>query len=187
MVLLNAFCEDRNATEAARLSGVSVRSINAIYGRLRARLIQSCFTDPLAWGGARMNLESALQRRGYVLGAAEPEVPILYEIIRCVPRELLARISCRGIRPASLINHAIEIYIRRKCEISPRPYFLSNFDKEYDANIIAAVRDLQGGDMRSFRRKLSLLSPAPYKSDVTRFAFDDFYSEFESILIRNPI
>ena len=40
--LLRLFAMDLTATDAAQLCGLSVRSVNAIYQRIRARLVQEC-------------------------------------------------------------------------------------------------------------------------------------------------
>ena len=40
--LLRLFAMDLTATDAAQLSDLSVRSVNAIYQRIRARLAQEC-------------------------------------------------------------------------------------------------------------------------------------------------
>ena len=40
--LLRLFAMDLTATDAAQLSGLSVRSVNAIYQRIRVRLVQEC-------------------------------------------------------------------------------------------------------------------------------------------------
>ena len=40
--LLRLFAMDLTATDAAQLSGVSVRSVNAVYQRIRIRLARQC-------------------------------------------------------------------------------------------------------------------------------------------------
>ena len=114
--LLRYFALDLTASDAARLSGLSVRSVNAIYLRLRQRIMEACELDAPISGTVEID-ESLFGPRGVrgkpgrgasgktiVFGILEREGRIYTEIVpNCTKKTLQAIIRGR-VAPGTVVH-----------------------------------------------------------------------------------
>lgn len=205
--ILKAFADDFSASDAARASGVSLRSVNDIYVRLRDRIWQDIWSDPDLFNGMgrylRICAEVHIGREGrkleyegspfkvmatdgpYRRAAASDALEIKEELLNANVVSLWKERRRSRRMTGTQLNwaHIVEIYARERSGTLRRPRdhsYIDKFAKEF-------LQAKERGSNAECRRLLE-----EYETNMKRFGYRGegnkrFFDDMKRMLKRNPL
>lgn len=205
--ILRGFADDLSASQAARESGISLRSVNDIYVRVRARIWQDIWMDHSLFkrmgGYLRICAETHVRRDGkkleyegnpfdvvggdgpYRSGALSDALEVKEELYNKDVRRLWTerKLERRLPRTETKWAHVVEIYARERSGTLQRPNSSEAFE-EFSAAFLEAKRR---GDEEACWRILD-----DWDEDKSRFRYRGesnkrFFDDLKRMLKKNPL